>query len=61
MDDAEIGAVERKITKIKNNPDNFQCDYVIGYNNNCHDNLVWNFMYGWFAYTCENLIIVEEL
>ena len=24
------------------------------------DNLIWNYVEGWFAYTCENLIIIEE-
>jgi WD40 repeat protein len=26
-----------------------------------HDHVVWNFMYGWYAYIYDNLIIVESL
>ena len=26
-----------------------------------HDQVVWNFMYGWYAYIYDNLIIVESL
>lgn len=26
-----------------------------------HDHVVWNFMYGWYAYVYDNLIIVESL
>ena len=26
-----------------------------------HDHVIWNFMYGWYAYIYDNLIIVESL
>jgi len=26
-----------------------------------HDHVVWNFMYGWYAYIYDNLIVVESL
>jgi len=35
--------------------------FINGYNNDGHHNLVWNYQLGWFAYTLENMIIIEEL
>ncbi len=26
-----------------------------------HDHVVWNFMYGWYAYIYDNLVIIESL
>ena len=43
------------------NPTALKLDFLIGYNNDSHDNLVWNFVNGWFAYTVENLVVMEEL
>jgi WD40 repeat protein len=33
----------------------------VGFNHNAHDNLIWNYLYGWFAYSCDNLMIIESL
>lgn len=34
---------------------------MISFNNEAHDNVVWNYMTGWFAYSSQNMIIVETL
>jgi hypothetical protein len=36
-------------------------EYFIGIESTAHDHVVWNFMYGWYAYIYDNLIIVESL
>lgn len=46
---------------IKQNQPNFKIKYLIGYESYGHDNLVWNYVFGWFAYTIDNLVIVETL
>ena len=33
----------------------------MGLESTAHDHVVWNFMYGWYAYIYDNLIIVESL
>ena len=50
-----------KIRRIHENPDHFKLNNLIGYNNDSHDNLVWNYVNGWFGYTIENLLIIEQL
>jgi len=32
-------------------------DYIVGYNNDAHSNIVWNIPGGWFAYAVENYVI----
>lgn len=34
---------------------------MIGYNNDAHENVVWNYMKGWYAYAVENVIVIEDL
>jgi len=36
-------------------------DYLIGYNSETHDNLIWNQKENWMAYSVENLLIIEEI
>ncbi len=33
----------------------------MGYDNDGHDNVVWNYLNGWFAYSVENNVVIEEL
>lgn len=33
----------------------------MGIESTTHDHVVWNFMYGWYAYIYDNLIIIESL
>lgn len=33
----------------------------MGIESTAHDHVVWNFMYGWYAYIYDNLIIVQSL
>lgn len=39
----------------------YNLEYLIGVEAYAHNHVVWNFMYGWYAYTYDNLIIVESL
>lgn len=36
-------------------------EYIAGIEPAIHDHVVWNFMYGWYAYVYDNLIIIESL
>jgi hypothetical protein len=52
----------RKIEQIKENSSRkYKLEYLVGIEPNIHDHIVWNFMYGWYAYVYDNLIIVESL
>jgi hypothetical protein len=33
----------------------------VGLEPTTHDHVVWNFMYGWYAYIYDNLVIIESL
>lgn len=44
-------AIEEKNLKLRENKEDFATDYVISFNNEAHDNVVWNYMTGWFAYS----------
>lgn len=48
--------LKEKLEKIKSNTQNLELQYLIGYNNNGHQNLIWNYMSGWFAYSIENMV-----
>ena len=39
----------------------FKMEMLIGYNFNTHDNIVWNYLFGWFAYSVDNLLVIESL
>lgn len=45
----------------RSNKEEFATEYIVSFNNDAHDNVVWNYMTGWFAYTSQNMIIVETL
>lgn len=51
----------RKIEQIKENSSKYKLEYLVGIEPMIHDHVVWNFMYGWYAYVYDNLIIVESL
>ncbi|EGR29688.1 notchless, putative [Ichthyophthirius multifiliis] len=53
--------VQEKILKIRDNKEEFLTEFMISYNNDSHENVVWNYMCGWFAYTTQNFIIIENL
>lgn len=36
-------------------------EYIAGIEPGIHEHVVWNFMYGWYAYVYDNLIIIESL
>lgn len=53
-------------TEIKNKDifrqrTNLSIKYHIGYNNDAHENVVWNSPGGWFAYGSENYLVIEQL
>ncbi|KAL4455065.1 hypothetical protein ABPG74_006447 [Tetrahymena malaccensis] len=52
---------QEKNLKLRDNKEEFQTEYIISFNNESHDNVVWNYMAGWFAYSSQNLIIIENL
>ncbi|KRX04875.1 WD40-repeat-containing domain [Pseudocohnilembus persalinus] len=54
-------SLQEKINRIRDNPSEVSLEYIIGYNNDSHENIVWNYMKGWFAYAVENIIIIEYL
>ena len=41
---------------ISRNAQNLELQYLVGYNNDGHQNLIWNYMNGWFAYSIENMV-----
>ena len=51
----------RKIEEIKQHSKKYKLEYFMGIEAKAHDHVVWNFMYGWYAYIYDNLIIVESL
>ena len=51
----------RKIEEIKQNNKKYKLQYFLGIEPTAHDHVVWNFMYGWYAYIYDNLIIVQSL
>ena len=48
----------RKIEEIKQHNKKYKLEYFMGVEGTTHDHVVWNFMYGWYAYIYDNLIIV---
>jgi hypothetical protein len=50
----------RKIEQIKENGKKFKLEYFVGAVE-MHDAVAWNFMYGWYAYVADNLLVVESL
>lgn len=46
---------------MKENTQKFKLEYFVGIEGMVHDHVVWNFMYGWYAYVYDNLIVVEAL
>jgi hypothetical protein len=46
---------------IKENNKKFKLEYIVGLEPTTHDHVVWNFMYGWYAYIYDNLVIIESL
>lgn len=43
---------------MKENSGKFKLEYIAGIESTIHDHAVWNFMYGWYAYVYDNMIIV---
>ncbi len=52
---------QSKIEQIKQFRKGFKLEYLAGLEPLGHDHVVWNFMYGWYAYIYDNLVIVESL
>lgn len=50
-----------KIDMMKQNSKKYSLEFLVGIEPFAHDHLVWNFMYGWYAYSFDNMIIVESL
>jgi hypothetical protein len=50
-----------KIDLIKQNQPQFKIRFLVGCESYNHDNLVWNYVFGWYAYTLDNLIVIETL
>lgn len=46
---------------IKQSHKKLKLEYLMALEPYAHDHVVWNFMYGWYAYVYDNLIIVESL
>mgnify|MGYP006898485681 CR=1 FL=1 len=46
---------------LKENIPTFGIKYVLGQEVYGHDNVVWNWVMGWFAYTLDNLLIIDVL
>ena len=51
----------QKIELIKQNVPQFKIRYLMGLEAFSHDHLVWNYVFGWYAYVLDNLIVVEQL
>ena len=43
------------------NKEEFHTECIVSFNNDAHDNVVWNYIQGWFAYSTSNIVIVETL
>lgn len=46
---------------MKQHSKKYKLEFFLGLESTSHDHVVWNFMYGWYAYIYDNLIIVESL
>lgn len=46
---------------IKEHSKKYSLEYLIGIEPTAHDHIIWNFMYGWYAYVYDNMIIIESL
>jgi hypothetical protein len=51
----------KKIEQIRENSKKYKLEYIAGIEPRIHDHVVWNFMYGWYGYVYDNLIIIESL
>jgi len=52
---------EQKSKEIYKHRNMIGLDYIVGYNNDAHSNIVWNVPGGWFAYAVENYLVIEQL
>jgi hypothetical protein len=46
---------------MRENSKKYKLEYIAAIEPQIHDHVVWNFMYGWYAYVYDNLIIIESL
>jgi len=51
-----------RIILFRNNKNEQFCvDCIVGFNNDSHDNVVWNYLQSYIAYSVENIVVIEQL